>query len=236
MSRQGVMNGPFKPIKSAGDSGSLKAGSSRPFRECFRFSKCGDYAISSSVVGLLNFFRPSNIPWLIVAFIVDAVYRHLARWTLSDICQEVFKTFQPSIANANSSSSIVFEVFCFRVEAPRLQMPPCSIFWRPFVSGSVPVRAMQNLVDFRAKAPARCAFTGAKVSVLDYFHGPTQTFTHASTIAIFGCHDRDNGPSSKNRPYRNGYFRRLHCSMLQRFDPIPWRLVDAYVDLRVGAS
>ena len=89
-----------------------------------RFSSIG--STSAAIAQLLFHRSPSAISRLIIPVIVYAIYGMLLGWTSAHISIKV-REIQPSCANANSSSSVMFESIVIPITAPSAHGNPNSI-------------------------------------------------------------------------------------------------------------
>ena len=84
----------------------------------------GEIAILPSIRHLLLWCFPSTIVWRVRAVVIDATKRVAQRWAQSHVRQEVRKTVDPSVADCDSSTTVVTEVMAAGVVAPRLHSHP----------------------------------------------------------------------------------------------------------------
>ncbi len=98
------------------------------------------------IVLLLFISSPSAIAWLIIAIIVDAVNAVKIRRSPSHVRNEVVETFQPTLADSNSTPSVIFLVFTSAYHTH----PYCK-FW--------PIRLAMLFVGFGTKTTeaSRCS-------------------------------------------------------------------------------
>jgi hypothetical protein len=85
----------------------------------------------ASILNLLRTGRPSAIRWLIIAIIIDAIYRQFWTRTPAHISQEIAKIF-PSFTNTDSSASPVSPFRILGIRAALNHSSPNIIFCGSF--------------------------------------------------------------------------------------------------------
>lgn len=133
------MNGPSLPdrfrwrpsaCKTPADSRCADACSPRPFRERQR-KTVGRHGVNTArVIRLRLRSRPSHIGRLVVAVVVDAINRMLPTWPWSNIGVERLERVAPSVADGDTSSSVVGIALKSWIPASVLHANPDSILWR----------------------------------------------------------------------------------------------------------
>ena len=96
-----------------------------PFRESMRLTVNGETHARSSIARLLFSRRPSTVAGRVRPIVVNSV-DGLPHRPVSHVCIEVLKGLQPSRANGDSTSSVVFEKCALGVRAALPDVAPCA--------------------------------------------------------------------------------------------------------------
>lgn len=93
-----------------------------------------DDLVVANVVHLFSAGCPPTIFRLVVAVGVYAIKRVFRRWGASHVFEKGLVALQPTIAHADTATSVVSVVVSRRQVAPILHMQPCAIFLRLLAS------------------------------------------------------------------------------------------------------
>lgn len=99
-----------------------------PIRDAQSYTVKLDKLVLCCVSSLLFPRRPSAIAGLIIAVIVDSVYRVMSAWTRPHICKKGVERIFPSLTDGYSPSSVVLPLRKSRICAPSNYSPPCFMF------------------------------------------------------------------------------------------------------------
>lgn len=91
------------------------------------------------VVVLLATSRPAAITRLIVAVIVDAIYRVFRGWLGPHVSQKVLVRSLPPLADCYSTTAIIHELAVTRIKAPGLHPSPSLVLARDGVARGGPM-------------------------------------------------------------------------------------------------
>ena len=142
----------------------------------------------ATVIHLFFMTRPSTVFWFVVSVVVYAIDAVVgapawisAFWSASHIFEECCKVITPSVADPNSSSTVVFELGSIGVVATIFHSIPRSIFKRPQFSTKFSVctqRIISGDGDGYLQATAGTSVSSFEfVSFYDHF---VSTFTVTS--------------------------------------------------------
>lgn len=131
-----------------------------PFGQGKGFPVIGDKVVVAPVVGLFKKGRPSAIVWLIVAIIVDAIYRMFGGRARSHIRIERLVGFKPSFANADTAAAITTPILALSVCTSGNHFAPNVVFGN-----------LVKPVDFISRWLTPTAFRRAVLEAVS-MHGP----------------------------------------------------------------
>lgn len=137
----------------------------------------GDILNGSRIKGLLPRGCPPAVSGLVMAIIVNSIYRVPLRGLFPHIFVEGFKTIKPSVANANSSPSISGVLVVFRVMASLLHDCPRLIFKRL-------THVMSALVGVATQQVGRCLLGQASTAKGAFAYVGSRSDGHCSTVTL----------------------------------------------------
>ena len=115
----------------------------RPLGNTFRFTIECQQSVIRSVSVLLRVCRPTAVSGFVIAVLIwEAIYRMVRRWSRSHVCHEVVKRGLPSLANRNSSSSVIGEILIGLQQASFFHGTPALVFAR---KRTVPVDGFSSI-------------------------------------------------------------------------------------------
>lgn len=80
-----------------------------------------------SIISLLFRSCPSAVSWLIVAVVIDALYRMLRTRFATHIYKKMFKRIQPSLAHSYPATAVCFVIFSILFVAAHLDHLPAFV-------------------------------------------------------------------------------------------------------------
>lgn len=117
---------PSMPVDSVGNDAAGNPQLGRPVSDAHRFTVCCDQAGAPLVPRLIPSGRPAAVGRLVMTVAVDALKGQPGR-ALSHVCQKAHRAFQPRVADANASPTIVWKLFVRWILAPRFHVDPCVV-------------------------------------------------------------------------------------------------------------
>lgn len=149
---QGLFNRPSRAVKSVFQCGLVDASLSRPLREGHSAASECEHSPTSAVVRLFTFRGPSNVGWLVIAVIVDALKAVSIAWPRSNVGQETLKRSTPLRAHANPAFSVIAVAMVLGIMATGVDANPRDVFaGHPAVAG-VAVRHVWSRIVSKASA------------------------------------------------------------------------------------
>lgn len=121
----------------------------------------------SPITALLLTSRPSDIPGLIIAVVIDPIKREFWAWLSADMRQKCVEIVQPFRAHRDPASPVVLVTRSLRVSAAPPSFQPCLIF-RRLASAMRQVRS-SGLRPFVVQASTRQIVASTKVSTTRHY-------------------------------------------------------------------
>lgn len=165
----GVFGRPSTP-KPFPDNMLADIGNFGPLSNSFLFRATGDVAISSPVPALLFCRRPTAIPRLVVAVVIDTVDAVLAGWARPHVGDKICNV-SPSLTDGDSTTTIVVIAFVEKVVAASKYFSPNKIL----VAIIQPMTPQKFRACFGASASATFCVPGGKIASLDNQNGTALT-------------------------------------------------------------
>lgn len=147
----------------------------------------------SSIVNLLKWCGPSAVFLAVIAVIILAINAH-SDWPFAHIGEEVFKGCKPSLADLNSTTSVVGVFVIIFVEASALES-------RPYGIGGSPKHSVLSLGSGgkALSTEASATFHSPSCKVSDFIDSEFTALAFADPSRPSFCHsvEGNNGESSK---------------------------------------
>lgn len=156
----------------------IDAAQSCPFGECMALTVQFKHSIRSAVVGLCMWRRPSTIPWRIWAIVIYTIQRMLRR-ALPHVFQKLFKAVSPSLADDDSSPTIVGISFVRMIVTARPDSEPRFILTGTLSTTRVPMTYSRHAT--KAATTTRCSLAASNQGT-----APNDTVLSAIAYAVPG--------------------------------------------------
>lgn len=183
-SREGTLDRPTTP-KATCQSAEANSKLMGPIHKKHGSVAKGDRVTVATITSLFLRGCPAAIAWLVAFFIVNAVDGESWRWLFPHVVQECCKRGSPPVADGDSPSSVVGELFVGRVCASADHRSPCFVLWSgafptsTAVSGSVPSSMVASSLPLQTAA----ALSACTVSAVSHRPGRNNPLLSANAPA-----------------------------------------------------